>query len=76
MATPGKDLFSSILRTAKSDIKSQFSSHGVQLQWDLDNLTLTGTFSIPLKTEIDVTTGEYKVTAEDFTEENSTSPEI
>ena len=74
MATPGQNLFSSILRVAKSTIKPQFSSNGVVLQWDLDNLMLTGTFSIPLKTEIDATSGEYIVTSQDFAEEPPATP--
>ncbi|MBE9193252.1 hypothetical protein IQ230_23480 [Gloeocapsopsis crepidinum LEGE 06123] len=74
MQTPGQSLFSAILKVAKSKLKPQYSDIGVKVQWDLDNLELRGTFAIPLKTEINVDTGEYIVTSQDFTE-SSVNPE-
>jgi hypothetical protein len=68
MGTPGEDLFSSVLRVAKSTVKPAHQGMGVKIQWDLDNLELRGTFVIPLQTQINAETGEYIVTSQDFTE--------
>lgn len=66
MQTSGQDLFRAILRLAKATVKPAFSDMGVTLTFDLSNLELSGTFRIPLNTEIDTATGEYIITAQDF----------
>lgn len=74
MQTSGQDLFRAILRLAKATVKPSFSDMGVTLNWDLENLELTGTFRIPLDTNIDITTGEYIVTAQDFADDPPVTP--
>lgn len=72
MTTPADTLFQSILRVAKLRNKPTFSSAGLKLEWDMQNLQLKGTFTIPLKTEIDAPNGKYLITAADFTEPEQT----
>ena len=74
MQTPGQDLFRAILRASKGSVKSAFSGMGVTLEWVLENAELKGTFSIPIKSEIDPVEGEYIVTAEDFIDETPPQP--
>ena len=74
MSYPGQDLFTAVLRVAKSTSKPAYSDAGVNIQWDMDNGELVGNFRIPLKTEINDETGEYIVTAQDFTEPLTTTP--
>lgn len=72
MQHPGQNLFAAILKVAKATIKPNYSDSGVDLQWDLENFELRGSFLLPLKTEIDAETGEYIVTSQDFTEPEQT----
>lgn len=66
MATASEDLFKSILKVANSQVKPEFSTSGVKLQWDIDNQEVTGTFTIPLKAQINPETGQYILTPQDF----------
>jgi hypothetical protein len=47
---------------------------GVTLTWDLENLELSGTFRIPVDTAIDITTGEYIITSQDFADDPPAAP--
>jgi hypothetical protein len=74
MQTAGQDLFRAILRLAKATVKPSFSDMGVTLTWDLENLELSGTFRIPVDTAIDITTGEYIITSQDFADDPPAAP--
>ena len=74
MQTPGQDLFRALLRVAKSTVKPNFDGMGATLSWDLENLELRGTVIIPIQTMIDIQTGEYIITSQNFADDPTTTP--
>lgn len=76
MASPSQELFRAILQVANIPNKYAQNSARVELSWDISARQLTGTFKIPLQTDINPNTGKYIVTALDFIEsEQTTSPQ-
>ena len=76
MASPSQELFSTTLRVAKLPSKHYKNSARVGSNWDVNAGYLTGTFKIPLQTDINPNTGKHTVTAQDFTQpEQTTSPQ-
>ena len=69
MEAPSEQLFKAALRASKCMNIPPFAGMGVTLEWDMTNKELRGTFKLPLKSEIDLKTGEYKLTAEDCLEQ-------
>lgn len=75
MQTPSQHLFTAILRATLARLRPGYQSGGVSIEWDLGNEELRGTFTIPIKANIDGSSGEYVVTTQEFLEEppNTTS---
>lgn len=74
MASPSHGLFRAILQVANLPSKHYKNGAKVDLSWDIGNGYLTGTFKIPLQTDINPNTGAYIVTAQDFIEPMQTIP--
>lgn len=74
MASPSHELFRAILQVANLPSKHYKNGARVELSWDINAGYVSGTFKIPLQTDINPNTGKYIVTALDFIESEQTTP--
>lgn len=61
-----QSLYTILLRAAKARLREQYTEGGVQLNFDVNNSKLTGTFEIPLEDSFNTENGEYILKAKDF----------
>lgn len=68
--TTAKLLFLTLLKASQLTPTNQYSNVGVEVEWDLDNKVLTGTFRIPLQFNVNLVDGTFDINAPDFYQEN------